>query len=170
MNHSLKDFCYEFVAEELKSQKLHNGTWLRAFSDALGNDNVARAFYIKYRVADLEAELIKKAERELAIQVKANKEHQAELRRIAAQELATQEKEKKELKEAAEKAEKDRQAVRKKMAQQELSAQQAILVAKGVKEPGRFYYFTWAIIAILLPFIFIAAFLFAIYLLSMIFV
>jgi hypothetical protein len=46
---------YDMVAEELKTQKLDQGMWVRAFSDAGGNENQAKALYIKYRVAQLES-------------------------------------------------------------------------------------------------------------------
>ena len=45
---------YETVAGELDSQQLSPGTWARAYADASGAPDQARALYIRYRVGQLE--------------------------------------------------------------------------------------------------------------------
>ena len=50
------DGLYEIVAEELRSNSLKQGLWVKAFAEADGDDSKARAAYIRHRVAQLEAE------------------------------------------------------------------------------------------------------------------
>jgi hypothetical protein len=47
---------YDLVAEELRLKQLVDGIWVRAISDSAGDETLARAVYIKYRVAQLAAE------------------------------------------------------------------------------------------------------------------
>jgi hypothetical protein len=47
------DILYDEVARELQAQAMVPGVWARAFSEADGNLDGARALYIKYRVAQL---------------------------------------------------------------------------------------------------------------------
>jgi hypothetical protein len=46
---------YEVVAEELQKRVIVPGVWTRAFAEAGGDNEKARALYIKYRVAQLAA-------------------------------------------------------------------------------------------------------------------
>jgi len=55
MNPSNQIF-YDIVAGELRMKRMDDGVWVRAFSDSAGNEELARAVYIKYRVAQLAAE------------------------------------------------------------------------------------------------------------------
>ena len=47
---------YDQVAQEIAAQQLDNGLWVRAFSEALGDEGRAKAIYISLRVARLEAD------------------------------------------------------------------------------------------------------------------
>ena len=47
------DALYEEVAQEIKSQTMVPGVWARAFAEANGDLDQARALYIRYRVAQL---------------------------------------------------------------------------------------------------------------------
>jgi hypothetical protein len=47
------DAFYDEVAKELEANKLIPGVWTRAFAEADGNENRAKAIYIKQRVAQL---------------------------------------------------------------------------------------------------------------------
>lgn len=47
------DALYEEVAQEIKSQTMVPGVWARAFAEANGALDQARALYIRYRVAQL---------------------------------------------------------------------------------------------------------------------
>lgn len=47
------DKFYDEVAKELESKKLVSGMWTRAFAEADGDENRAKAIYIKRRVAEL---------------------------------------------------------------------------------------------------------------------
>jgi uncharacterized membrane protein YdbT with pleckstrin-like domain len=70
---------YDLVAEELRLKRLVDGVWIRAFSDAAGDEQKARAIYIKYRVAQLEQEnleRIKKAEWTRQENLKRHKEEE----------------------------------------------------------------------------------------------
>lgn len=57
---------YDQVARELAAQQLDKGLWVRAFSEAQGNEAKAKAAYIARRVNLLEAQ--EQAEREAAEQ------------------------------------------------------------------------------------------------------
>lgn len=48
-----EDQLYERVGQELDAGTTHKATWLKAFAEADGNDNVAKARYIKYRMEQL---------------------------------------------------------------------------------------------------------------------
>jgi len=47
------DKFYNQVAEEIQAKKMLPGLWTRAFAEAGGNTEKARALYIKLRVAQL---------------------------------------------------------------------------------------------------------------------
>ena len=49
---------YDIVAEELRSRFIVDGLWVRAFSDAGGDEAKAKAIYIAYRVEQLKAEVL----------------------------------------------------------------------------------------------------------------
>jgi len=48
---------YEIVGKELEANMLCQGTWTKAFAEAEGNDEKAKALYIKLRVAQLPQEI-----------------------------------------------------------------------------------------------------------------
>ena len=49
---------YDIVAGELRSRFIVDGLWVRAFSDAGGDEAKAKAIYIAYRVEQLKAEAL----------------------------------------------------------------------------------------------------------------
>ena len=49
---------YDIVAEELRSRFIVDGLWVRAFSDAGGDEARAKAIYISHRVEQLKAEAL----------------------------------------------------------------------------------------------------------------
>ena len=53
---------YQSVMEEIKSKKRHDGIWGQALAETEGNENKAKALYIKLRVESIkdEMELFKK--------------------------------------------------------------------------------------------------------------
>jgi hypothetical protein len=53
VSQSDKDNFYSQALKEIESNELDHATWARAFSDAEGVENRARALYIKYRVERL---------------------------------------------------------------------------------------------------------------------
>ena len=44
---------YDIVANEIKTGKIDNGLWTRAYAEALGDERKAKALYINYRVNQL---------------------------------------------------------------------------------------------------------------------
>ena len=46
---------YDLIAEEFRARRLVDGLWIRAFSEAAGDESKARALYIGYRVEQLKA-------------------------------------------------------------------------------------------------------------------
>jgi len=48
---------YEIVADEMERGEIAKGSWLKAMTDALGDETLARSLYVKYRVEELESEL-----------------------------------------------------------------------------------------------------------------
>ena len=79
-----EDWVYEKVAEEIERNELRKGLWLKASSEALGDDKKARAIYVKLRVRQFVDEL------ELATKIKEERKQQAtqEAQARAAQEDA----------------------------------------------------------------------------------
>ena len=74
---SLENELYEIVAKEIRSGTLVDGLYTRAFSEADGNKDKARARYIKLRVEQLNEELqarIKQAKSEAEATAQAEKE------------------------------------------------------------------------------------------------
>jgi hypothetical protein len=69
---------YDIVAQELQAQTMLPGLWTRAFSEAGGQLDRARALYIKHRVAQLAQEASEK------LQQKRRAEAEAARRRAAA--------------------------------------------------------------------------------------
>ena len=59
---------YEVVALELESGKTQLGLWTRAFSEADGDDNRARAIYVRLRVERLNAERTEHQRRQLELE------------------------------------------------------------------------------------------------------
>ena len=53
LSEKIIDTFYEIVAKELNENKLAQGVWAKAFAAANGNENVTKANYIKFRVAQL---------------------------------------------------------------------------------------------------------------------
>lgn len=49
------DGLYEIVGEELRSNSLKQGLWVKAFAEADGDNAKSQAAYIRYRVAELQA-------------------------------------------------------------------------------------------------------------------
>ena len=60
----LEEQLYEIVANELRSNEISDGLWLKAFSEANGDRQLAKALYAKLRVAQLMREAIKAADEE----------------------------------------------------------------------------------------------------------
>jgi hypothetical protein len=52
-----EDAFYEQVGKEIEANNLQTGLWTRAFAEADGDENRAKAIYIKLRVAQLTAEV-----------------------------------------------------------------------------------------------------------------
>lgn len=52
-----EDSVYEQAYEELESESVKKSTWAKAFAEAEGDENKARAFYIKNRVESLKKEM-----------------------------------------------------------------------------------------------------------------
>jgi hypothetical protein len=48
----------EIISHELQHQKMDNPTWLKAFSEAEGNDSKAKAYYIRYRLRRLHDDVL----------------------------------------------------------------------------------------------------------------
>lgn len=46
-------YFYDLAAEEIRGNQMHQGLWLRAFSDTNGEPMKAHALYVKYRVETL---------------------------------------------------------------------------------------------------------------------
>ena len=65
---------YDEVARELQNRKMNPGLWTKAFADADGDNDKARALYIRYRVTQLAQD----EQRELQ---RRENEHQKQLRR-----------------------------------------------------------------------------------------
>ena len=59
-----EDAYYDKVAQEIQAQAMVPGLWARAFSEAGGQLDRARALYIKHRVAQLAQEATEKLQRE----------------------------------------------------------------------------------------------------------
>jgi hypothetical protein len=73
-------YFYDLAAEELSSNRMHQGLWLRAFSDTNGDPMKAHALYVKYRVESLKEEYVLQ-QKQMALQLEAQKKEQS---RIAA--------------------------------------------------------------------------------------
>jgi|ERR1035441_5942388 VIT1/CCC1 family predicted Fe2+/Mn2+ transporter len=73
-----EDAYYDKVAQEIQAQTMVPGLWTRAFSEAGGQVDRARALYIKHRVAQLALEASEK------LKQKQRAEAQAARRRVAA--------------------------------------------------------------------------------------
>lgn len=52
-----EDWVYEKVAEEIERNDLRKGLWLKASSEAMGDDKRARAIYVRLRVRQYVDEL-----------------------------------------------------------------------------------------------------------------
>jgi hypothetical protein len=64
---------YEIVTREVMNEQVIAGIWGRAFSDAEGDTNKAKALYIKYRVQDLkDRSIVELAKRESIKREKQN--------------------------------------------------------------------------------------------------
>jgi hypothetical protein len=80
MNH---DVFYDAVAKEIQAQSMVAGVWARAFSEANGAIDQARALYIRYRVAQLaEARNAELEQERLAAAVAARQKSSAAFRRF----------------------------------------------------------------------------------------
>lgn len=76
-----EDALYEQVAEEIESDHLVRGVWIRAFAEADGDENRAKAIYIKTRVAQLlEQGRERVAERDWAVKEKFKTEQKKIIR------------------------------------------------------------------------------------------
>jgi len=64
-----EDEMYEKIGSELDSGELHVPTWLKAFSQASGDENASKAIYIKLRIERLTLEEQEKADRKKNQQV-----------------------------------------------------------------------------------------------------
>lgn len=64
-----EDEMYEKIGSELESGELHVPTWLKAFSQASGDENSSKANYIKLRIERLTLEEQQKADRKKNQQV-----------------------------------------------------------------------------------------------------
>jgi hypothetical protein len=69
-----EDALYDKVAQEIQAQVMVPGVWAKAFSEAGGELDKARALYIKYRVAQLMKEANEKVRREERIAAEAVKQ------------------------------------------------------------------------------------------------
>ncbi len=58
-NDDSSNHFYELAWSELQSGKMHQALWAKAYSNADGEDAKARAWYIRYRVSQLEAQKLK---------------------------------------------------------------------------------------------------------------
>jgi hypothetical protein len=58
----MRDDYYDTAAAEIMRKELIPSCWAKAFSEAMGNRDLAVALYIKYRVKDLEADHIAKVD------------------------------------------------------------------------------------------------------------
>ena len=78
---------YDIVADEIRSRSIVDGLWVRAFSDAGGDEAKAKAIYIAHRVEQLkaQAQAAKKA---------AFEREQAEARRVSLERARAQREEK----------------------------------------------------------------------------
>jgi hypothetical protein len=72
---------YDQVAAEIESRQLDRGVWVRAFSEASGDDIKAKAVYISLRVAQLEGEERAAHAARRAEEAKATAHAEAELRK-----------------------------------------------------------------------------------------
>jgi hypothetical protein len=72
---------YDQVAAEIESRQLDKGVWVRAFSEASGDDTKAKAVYIALRVAQLEAEARAAQVAKQAEEAEAKAHAQEELRK-----------------------------------------------------------------------------------------
>jgi hypothetical protein len=72
---------YDQVAAEIEARQLDKGMWVRAFSEASGDDIKAKAVYISLRVAQLEAEARAAQAAKQAEEVQAKAHAQEELRK-----------------------------------------------------------------------------------------
>ena len=68
---------YDIVADEIRSRFIVDGLWVRAFSDAGGEEAKAKAIYIAHRVEHLKVE----AKREQEQRDKAQREEEERLAR-----------------------------------------------------------------------------------------
>lgn len=59
---STEEELYEKIGSELDSGELHRPTWLKAFSQANGDEKIAKASYIKLRLIKLQKEELEKTE------------------------------------------------------------------------------------------------------------
>ena len=73
---------YDQVAQEIAAQQLDSGLWVRAFSEALGDEGRAKAVYISLRVARLEAD---EAQRRAAAAAEQEQRARAEKERAEAE-------------------------------------------------------------------------------------
>ena len=82
-----EDWVYEKVAEEIERNELRKGLWLKASSEALGDDKKARAIYVKLRVRQFvdELELAAKAEQDRRQQAFHEAQHRAEQQKARVQ-------------------------------------------------------------------------------------
>jgi hypothetical protein len=68
---------YDIVAQELQAQTMVPGLWTRAFSEAGGQLDRARALYIKYRVVQLAQEAKNKLQQKQRIEAEATRQRVA---------------------------------------------------------------------------------------------
>ena len=88
-----EDWVYEKVAEEIERNDLRKGLWLKASSEAMGDDKKARAIYVKLRVRqfvdELElAEKIEKEQKQAALDEAHRRAAEEEARALAAKNKA----------------------------------------------------------------------------------
>ena len=54
------ELLYEFVAAELREDRVKQGLWTKALADSNWNESIAKANYVKARVEQLRTELVKR--------------------------------------------------------------------------------------------------------------